>query len=421
MGQEMEGLVQHFTDVVENYAKKKGKQSKVVKQYGRKKYDGYKGVSSVIDYESFKVRFAYQIDEGTVFKKGVVTMYVNIKNYEYHFCDVLSHIEPKDKDCIVFPYVDNEEIMDECLKLLFAKLDKYENNIMEITSDESKIKKVEDSLKKDIKAFSGKELPKDGPLTLMISGIYSNTSLIRYTSDAYAAYLNGNYKKAIKLYNKENTLVLYEKQLVKLMKQMLKKKEVYSIPEEQKTINRKKRIRKESAIYTIISCLLAAPAIFLIVLSLYNVFLKVVGSGVQMLIPPSIVFLTVPTVALLIAFVLPVRDKLFKSKLKNTLRFNILYTSRNNKKRVWVNAITIASILVIALIASSSITLREDGIKYSKDILDFTGTIVSYSDVDILDTTTNEIKLKNGESILLETYSYDADTLKEKLDIQIKK
>ena len=420
MGQEMEDLVQHFIDTVENYAKTKEKQARVVRQYGKRKNDGYKGISSVIDFENFKVRFAYQIDEGPIFKKGIVTLYFNIKDYEYHFCDVLSHVEPNDKDCVVFPYIADTCAMDKCLKMLFEKLDKYEERISSIVLDEAQIKKLENSLKKDIKTFSGRELPKDGPLTLMISGMYSNTSLIRYTSDAYVAYLNGNYKRALKLYSKEETLVLYEKQLLKLMKELIKKGEVYSIPEEQKTINNKKKIKKGTVIYTIISSIVTVPVVYLITLLLYKIFLNVVGIGAEMLIPLSSIFLTVPTVALTIAFVGRVRDKIFKTKLKNMLKFNILYTSRQNKKRIWTNAITIASILVIAIIASSSITLRAEGVKYSKDILDFKGTIVSYNDIEVLDTVSQVIKLKNGEVISLKTYLYDADELNEKLNLKIK-
>lgn len=420
MRQEMEDLVQHFIDVVDNFAKEKDRKVKVIKQYGRKRNDGYKCISSVMDFENFKVRFAYQVDEGPVFKKGIITLYINIKDYEYHFCDILAHINPKDKDCVVFPYIDNNEIMDKCLKVLFLKLDTYENNIMKIVSDEDKIKRIQDALKRDIKAFSGKELPKEGPLTLMISGIYSNTSLIRYTSDAYKAYLNGNYKKSIKLYSKEGTLVLYEKQLVKLMKRMVKKKEVVSLPEEQKTINRKDKIRKETLIYTIISSLIVFPIMFLLTYILYTMFLKVIQNNAQLLIPPSIIFLFVPSIALTIAFTKLARDKIFKDKVANAVRFNALYTHRQNRKKVWVNAITIASILVIAIIASSSITLRQDGVKYSKDILDFTGTIVSYNDIQGLDRATKEIMLKNGEAINLETYSYDLDLLEEILMKKIK-
>lgn len=420
MEQEMEQLVEHFITAVENYAKDKGKRARNIKQHARKRQDGYKGISSVIEFEAFKVRFAYQIDEGKVFKKGIVTLYFNIKDFEYHFCDILSSVAPEDKDCVVFPYVDNTETMDKCLNMLFSKLDKYEESIKEVATDEAKIKKLEKTVSKDIKAFAGKEPPKDGPLRLMLSGIYSNTSLIRYTSEPYEAFLKGNYKKALKLYGKESTLVLYEKQIVKLMKQLKKKKEVVKIPEEQLTMNRKHQIQKESRCYTLLAMVATLPLVVLVTYLLYELFVSVVASGSQLILPLSKIFLTIPALALLIAFTVPVRDRLFKEKIKNTLRFNMLYKAKANRVRVLKKAVTISSLIVIGIIAASSITLRDEGIKYSNDILDVKGNIVPYSDVQELDEEAKEIKLKSGERILLETYDYDMNALKEVLERNIK-
>lgn len=403
----MEQLIEYFIKTVENYAKDKGKQARNIKQHARKKQDGYKAISSVIDFGSFKVRFAYQINEGRVFKKGIVTLYFNIKDYEYHFCDVLSNISPSDKDCVVFPYVDNIDTMDKCLNILFLKLNKYEEVIEELACVETKRRKLERTVGKDIKMFSGNDIPKEGTLALMISGIYSNTSLIRYTSEPYEAFLNGNYKKALRLYKKEPTLVLYEKQLIKLMRQLVKRKEIKKIPEEQLTINRKKQIKKECFVYTILSVIITLPLMFLITDLLYRLFVKVVAGDSLMILQPSRIFLIVPVLALLIVYVEPVRDILFKTRIRNTLSFNMLYVAKTNRKRVYMRAVTISCTLVIAMIAASSITLRNEGIKYSNNMLDIKGRIASYSDVEMLDENKKEIKLKNGESILLETYVYD--------------
>lgn len=421
MEQNMEQLMEHFVTAVENYAKDKGKRARYIKQKAKKVNDGYKGVSSVIDFEDFKVRFAYLIDEGHVFKKGIITLFFNIKDYEYHFTDILTQIAEQDKECVVYPYVDNVDIMDKCLNTLFKKLDMYKESIEEIACDEGKRKKLEKMIEKDMKTFSGNKIPKEGPLALMMTGIYSNTALIRYASEPYEAYLNGNYKKALKLYGKEENLVKYEKQLVKLMKELIKKKEIVKLPEEQLTINRKKQVKKESRKYNILAAVVVLPVVALISLLLYAVFVNVVASNSEYILVPSKVFLSVPIVALVLAFIVPARDNIFKTKIQNVLSFNMLCQAKENRKRVWSKALAISSILIIAIIAATSITFRAEGIKYSSDILDFKGTIVPYSEVDYLDEKTSEIKLKNGESILLETYDYDISSLKEVLEKNIKK
>lgn len=416
MEQNMEQLIEHFITAVENYAKDKGKRARYIKQRAKKVNDGYKGVSSVIDFENFKVRFAYLIDEGRVFKKGIITLFFNIKDYEYHFTDILAQIAEQDKECVVYPYVDNEIAMDKCLNMLFKKLDMYKESIEEVARDDSKRKKLEKMIQKDMKTFSGNKVPKEGPLALMMTGIYSNTALIRYASEPYEAYLNGNYKKALRLYGKEGNLVKYEKQLVKLMKELIKKKEIVKIPKEQLTINIKKQVKKESRKYTALAAVVILPVVVLISLLLYDVFVKVVGANSEYILVPSKVLLSVPILALILAFATSARDSLFKGKIQNVLNFNMLCQAKENRKRVWSKALAISSILVIAIIAATSITFRAEGIKYSSDILDFKGTIVPYSEVDYLDEKTSEIKLKNGESILLETYDYDISSLKEVLE-----
>lgn len=421
MEQNMEQLIEHFVNAVENYAKDKGKRARYIKQRAKKVNDGYKGVSSVIDFEDFKVRFAYLIDEGRVFKKGIITLFLNIKDYEYHFADILAQIAEQDKECVVYPYVDNADTMDKCLNMLFKKLDMYKESIEEVARDEAKRKRLEKMIQKDMKTFSGSKIPKEGSLALMMTGIYSNTALIRYTSEPYEAYLNGNYKKALRLYGKEGNLVKYEKQLVKLMKDLIKKKEVVKLPEEQLTINRKKQVKKESIKYTALASLVVFPVVVLISVLLYDIFVKVVASNSEYILVPSKVLLSVPIVALTLAFVGTARNYFFKGKIQSVVNFNMLNKAKENRKRVWTRALAISSILIIAIIAATSITFRAEGIKYSNDILDFKGTIVPYSEVDYLDEKTQEIKLKNSESILLETYDYDISSLKEVLEKNIKK
>lgn len=412
MQNEIDVLVDKFIDVVKEVAQEK--QVKSIKQYHRDRTKGYKTISCVIEYESYKVRFAYHVNEGTVFKKGIITMYFNIGSMEYHFVDILAQIAPRDKDLIVFPYVDNVETMTSCVDLLWKKLQTYSEKIVELTSNEDLKNKLERTLKKEIKIFSGKELPKDGPLALMLSGIYANTSLIRYTSEPYECFVNGKYEKAIKLYSKESNLALYEQQLVKFMKRAIKLKKKVEIPEEQKTINHAKDVKKSSRIYTILSFLFLLPVMFGICVALSKLFTYAITQNSILVLSRHVIFLTIPTIALSMAFTKVLRNWLFKKKLNKTFQFEVLYNTDKRRKFELniMNSVVIVSIITIALLAASSITLREDGIKYSKDILDFKGTIVPYNDVKSVDIQKSKILLVNGEEIIFNTYAYTLKDLK---------
>ena len=95
-------------------------------------------------------------------------------------------------------------------------------------------------------------------------------------------------------------------------------------------------------------------------------------------------------------------------------KLQVLYNTEKYKKRkkIILNSVVIASTLTIALLASSNVILREDGIKYSKDILDFKGTIVPYNEIQSVDIQNSKIILENDEEILLYTYNYTLEDLK---------
>ena len=96
MQQDIENVVNKFIDKTKGYAKSIEKEAKVIKQYNKNRDNGYKTISSVIELDGFKVRFEYHVNEGIGFKKGIVTVFYNIGNLEYHAYDVLKQIAPKD-------------------------------------------------------------------------------------------------------------------------------------------------------------------------------------------------------------------------------------------------------------------------------------------------------------------------------------
>lgn len=412
MQKDIDILVDKYIDVVKEVVGNIPVKS--IKQYHRDREKGYKTISCVIELEKYKIRFAYHVNEGAVFKRGIITVYYNIRDLEYHFSDILSHIAPRDKDIIVFPYVDDVDTIRSCVNLLWQKVKKYEEKIVEMINNPELNNRLEKSLRKEIKMFSGKKLPDGGPLALMLSGIYANTSLIRYTSKPYGYFVNGNYTKAIKLYNKESNLALYEQQLVKFMKRALKTKKKADIPEYQKTINHEKNIKKETFKYTVLSFFMLLPIMFAFSMLLFDAFSYVVNTNAIISLKRNYIFLLIPATAFSISICRIVRDYVFKSKLLRLFKFKVLYNTEKHIKniKIIINSIIVASIITISLLAASSITLRADGMKYSTDILDFKGTIVPYNEIQGVNIENSKILLKNGEEILLETFDYTINDLK---------
>ncbi|MBR5227765.1 MAG: hypothetical protein IKV94_03915 [Clostridia bacterium] len=416
MQQDIENVVNKFIDKTKEYAKSIEKEAKVIKQYNKNRDNGYKTISSVIELDGFKVRFAYHVNEGIGFKKGIVTVFYNIGNLEYHAYDVLKQIAPKDKKSLVFPYVDDEEVIDKCMTILTDTVEQYKENITELSKNPEEVNKLEKDLKKEIKQFIGKNL--DGapvPLQLLISGVYNISLLLRYTSEPYEAFLQGNYKKAIRLYNKETNLTIYEKQLVKSIKQEEKNKNKTKSTENYYTNNRKKEAEKGNFIYSLLSFLLSIPVVSILSLLLYALFVYVMTSRAIVTLNTSLIFLIVPIIFASIAVYKPVRDKIFASKMKQYMQLQVLFNTKQAKRSKLniFNAILISCIISIAMIASTSLTAREDGIKYSKEIWDVKGTLVSYNEIQHFDLNKKQLILEKDEVIDLSVYDISNVKLEE--------
>lgn len=416
MQQDIENVVNKFIDKTKEYAKPIEKEAKVIKQYNKNKENGYKTISSVIELEGFKVRFAYHVNEGIGFKKGIVTVFFNIGNLEYHAYDVLKQIAPKDKKCLVFPYVDDEDVIEKCMQILIDTVEQYKGNITELSKNPEEVMKLEKDLKKEIKQFIGKNLDVvPVPLQLLLSGVYNISLLLRYTSDAYEAFLQGQYAKAIRLYSKEDNLTLYEKQLVKHMKQEEKKKNKTSTTDNYFTNNRKKEAEKGSKIYGVMAFFLSLPIVSMLTFLLYSLFIFVMTKNALVTLPTSIMFLIVPIVFGSFAIFMPIRDKLFKPQLKQYMQLQRLYNTKFNQRTKInaFNAILISCIVSIAMIASTSLTIREDGIKYSKEIWDIKGTLVSFNEIQHFDLNKKQLILEKDEAIDLSVYDISNFKLEE--------
>lgn len=413
MKQGIESLINEHIGLVEQFAKSKGLQSRNVKKYSNKEENSYRVVSCVIEYEQFKVRFAYEINEGMLFKKGIITAYFNIKDYEYHICDLLAKVAPKDKDCVVFPYVDSEEVLNSCLKQLFQKLNKYESLINDLASNSEKRRDLESNVKQEIMFFSGRPASKKGPLSLAMFGIYAQSALIRYTSEPYIAYLNGNYKKALKLYAKESSLTLYERQLVKRMKFWIKRDIKREIPEEQKTINIINVVKKEVKVYSILTFIMLLPFSFVVLEILYKVLLYIVQSNAIVMLHLSCMYLIIPSMLLSWVTCAFARDKLFLKKMKSTFKLKNLYHTFELKRQKFdtLKVCISTCIIIVAFLASLSFQVREDGIKFAQNVFDIKGTMASYKEIKSYDKDSKQILLENGEKIDLNIFSGDFEKI----------
>jgi len=156
------------------------------------------------------------------------------------------------------------------------------------------------------------------------------------------------------------------------------------------------------------------PTMLAVCVVLSKLFTYAITQNTLLVLSRSKLFLVIPTMVLSIVFTKNIRNWLFKKKLDKTFQFEVLYNTDKHRKFELniMNSVVIASIITVALLAASSISFREDGIKYSKDILDFKGTIVPYNEIQKLDTEKKVIVLENGEEIFLDTFNYTLNDLK---------
>lgn len=135
-----------------------------------------------------------------------------------HIPEIIDELDPEDFHCYYFPYIESEEKLENCFGHLRDFYIKHLPALWEIAYDEERREGLYERKKAEYKRVVEIEDDSDEYLDMYNYRVEKHLILTRYTRfDAYTAFLNGNYDKALAVYRKtkkKDALLDYEERLL---------------------------------------------------------------------------------------------------------------------------------------------------------------------------------------------------------------
>lgn len=138
-----------------------------------------------------------------------------------HIPEIIDELDPDDFHCYYFSYIESEEKLENCFGHLRDFYIKHLPALWEIAYDEERREGLYERKRDEYKRVVEIEDDSDEYLDMYNYRVEKHLILTRYTRfEAYTAFLNGNYNKALAIYRKtkdKNGILDYEERLLRFI------------------------------------------------------------------------------------------------------------------------------------------------------------------------------------------------------------
>lgn len=389
-------------------------------------------------FNRFNVEFEYSLEcGGTVEKSGLSIIVDFSKRSEYPIrCmmyDLIGLIDKDNFSCWFYCFIENEARMEFCFDKLAEDFKQIYPVLKEFANSDGSIKKVEDILRKNILKTLGIDFVKDinGELNggesvnldevyEYLFSLYFGFEQCAFASDEYRDFLEGDYKKALRKYEKKKKRLIYEDKLIE---------HILNCDNPQPILSEEYECLKDGlkeyhgtsgfvpyftscglllipflticiGMYYAISAILYHNAIYASPLELYN--------AASCIIPAIFCSFTA-------AYFLKERiyRKFFKTKYQKMKDYDAIFNSEKSKKRTRsiLYIFYLLALIFVFLSANNGIAVYENGVNVNHNYFDVINNFYSYSDIAYLDAEPDgdagkyELCFNNAKSINIGMYS----------------
>ncbi len=390
-------------------------------------------------FKSFNVEFEYCLEcGGTVEKSGLNIIIDFSKRSELPLkCmvyDIIGLIEKDNFNCWFYCYIENAERMKLCFDRLSSDFTHILPKLIEFASSKDNLKKLENVLQKNIRATVGvedinevgdwveglEEVTTDDAYEYLYS-LYFGSQQCAFASDEYRDFLSGDWKKALKKYDKKKTKLIYEEALTEHI--VTSKNTTPIIPKELECLRDglKEYMGTSGFLPFMMSCAILLIPFFALSVLLYFLISLLLYRNViytTALEPYNALSCILPTFIGSIAGGYFAREtiyrKFFKNKYQKMRDYERIFNTENTKKKmkVFLYLIYILVIIFVFLSSNNAVALSDTGLGVNETIFDLSGSFYSYDEIQYTEYKDNDytIYFENGNSLELYKYATTSDT-----------
>ena len=384
-------------------------------------------------YKNFNIEFEYCLEcGGTVEKSGLNIIIDFSKRTKFPLkCmvyDIIGLIDKDNFNCWFYCYIENAKRMESCFDRLSSDFSQILPKLMEFANSSENLKNLEEVLQKNIKAVVGvedisevgdwveglEEVTPNDAFDYLYS-LYFGSQQCAFASNEYRDFLSGDYKKALRRYEKKKTKLIYEEAITKHLKECTDNSAIITKDLECLKDGLKEYNGTNGFVPFMVSCGILLIPLFLVCALLYF--------AISLILYRNVLYTTAlepyNTLSCIIAAFVgsviggyfarePIYRKFFKKKYKKMLDYDCIFNTESTKKkmRVFLYLIYVLVIIFVFLSSNNAVSVSDTGIKVNETIFDISGEFYSYDEIQYTEHTSDNITIhfNNGES--LEMYKY---------------
>ncbi len=400
-------------------------------------------------FNRFNVEFEYSLECGGTVEKSGLNIIVDFSKrsdlpLRCMMYDIIGLFDRDNFSCWFYCFIENERRMELCFDRLADDFTAVLPKLKEFFSKEESEKMLEEQLRKNVLATVGIDFAEDfnresiEPDALdevydYLFGLYFGFEQCAFASDEYRDFLAGDYKKALKKYQKKKNKLVYEDRLMEYMVCCDEPEPI--LTEEYECLKDGLKEYKGTSgfvpyfascgmllipflavcigMYYAISGILYHSALYASPLELYN--------AVSCIIPALFCSFAA-------AYFLKERifRKFFKSKYQKMQDYDAIFNSDKSKKRtrVILYLFYLVALIFVFLNATNGISIFDSGVKVNSHYFDVTKNFYGYDDIDFVEIEESEAGKKiviypsdSEDGINISAYADDNDAEKKILPL----
>ena len=396
-----------------------------------KKENGIGKVVSRIIFKGFSLNVIYRINSGIIIPVSTLEIRIDFEKaylpLEYSFYDILYEIDKNNFNCYTIPYISSKKQLKDSIKYIIDEFLKYKDKIQEFAESKEKITLLEKKIENRIYIMFKEHIFKSMNLNYVkdILNLYYILDIANFTSDEYYIYLEGKYKKYIKVLNKKKQKTDYEKRLLEHVKKKVKKgikKEEATNKNKEFIAAKKEKSSSKDLIPMLLSTLVIIPIAAIVYAFIFYITTMFLNKGTMYVAGQTYFSLYLPSLitgiigswyARKLAYKIIYRKNCSKIIMLDTLSV----TDKINKNMDKFCQFIIAASIVWTMLSANNL-----------DMLQIEGEFIPYTDVKcvyktngimndlgfVVDNKSAVIVLNNNEQINL-YYSVDTSEVYDKI------
>lgn len=368
-------------------------------------------------FNRFNVEFEYCLECGATVEKSGLNIIVDFtKRCEFPLkCmmyDIIGLFDSDNFACWFYCFIENEERMELCFDKLSKDFSKVYPKLKAFTNDENSVDKIRAVLRKNVLSTTGIDFETDINSELengesinvdevydYLFSLYFGFEQSAFASDEYRDFLSGDYKKALKKYEKKKKRLVYEDKLLEYIENCDQPKPILSEEYECLKDGLKEYHGTNGFVPYIASCgMLLIPFLAVCVGMYYAISGILYHSALysSALEPYNALCCLIPAMCCSFAAGYFMQEriyrKFFKSKYQKMKDYDAIFNSEKSKKRVRIilYLFYLLALIFVFLNANNGIAVYESGINVNSHYFDVTGNFYSYSDIVCLDAEFDE-------------------------------